>query len=48
MPRTIGSLISHRLATPHELETIYGIEDMYDMLEIIIIDSYNKRPRKRK
>jgi hypothetical protein len=23
------------------LQTIYGLEDLYDMLEIVIVDNYN-------
>ena len=42
VPRTIGTLVSARLATLHELDTIYGIEDVYQMLEIVSVDSYNK------
>lgn len=30
------------MATLHELDTVYGVKDMYDMLEIVIIDDYNK------
>jgi hypothetical protein len=31
------------LATLAELETIYGLEDLYDMLEIIATDAHNRR-----
>lgn len=34
--------MSNKLATLNELDTVYGIEDVYDMLEIIFVDSYNK------
>jgi len=27
----------------HELDTVYGLQDVYDMLEIIAVDSYNQR-----
>ena len=43
MPRTIASLISAKAATLHELDTVYGMEDVYDMLEVLIIDSENAR-----
>lgn len=36
-------MISARLATLHELSTIYGIEDVYDMLEISAVDAHNRR-----
>mgnify|MGYP001104607550 CR=1 FL=1 len=43
MPRTLGIVISAGKATLHELETVYGIEDVYDMLEIIMVDAHNQR-----
>lgn len=27
----------------HELETVYGIEHLYDMLEVLAIDAENQR-----
>lgn len=30
------------MATLNELQTVYGIEDAYVMLEIIIVDAHNK------
>jgi hypothetical protein len=38
----IGVLISRGIATLHELDTIYGIEDAYNMLEILSVDDYNQ------
>lgn len=43
MPRTLGTVISAGRATLHELETVYGMEDVYDMLEIIMVDAHNQR-----
>jgi hypothetical protein len=40
----IGTLISRRMATMHELQTVYGGRDAYNMLEIICTDDYNQRP----
>jgi hypothetical protein len=34
-------LISGRLATLHELDTVYGVKDAYDMLEIVTVDAHN-------
>lgn len=42
MPRSIGAVISSRLATLHELDTVYGTEDLYAFLEIIAVDTYNQ------
>ena len=34
-------MISQRLATLHELQTVYGVEDLHDLLEVIIVDGVN-------
>ena len=39
---TLGVIISRRLATLHELGTVYGVQDVYDMLEIIAVDDFNR------
>lgn len=36
-------MIASRLATLHELETVYGSEDLYLLAEIITIDGHNRR-----
>ncbi|WP_276330929.1 hypothetical protein [Methylobacterium currus] len=30
-------------ATLHELQTVYGIKDAFDLLEVIQIDAHNER-----
>ncbi|WP_280818954.1 hypothetical protein [Methylobacterium variabile] len=30
-------------ATLHELQTVYGIKDAHDLLEVIQIDAHNER-----
>lgn len=35
-------MISSGKATLSELESIYSIEDMYDILEVLAIDSHNR------
>lgn len=42
MPRRVAVIISRGLATLHELQTVYGSEDLYDLLEIIAVDDYNR------
>jgi hypothetical protein len=32
-----------KLATMHELQTIYSLEDMHLLIEIITVDHYNRR-----
>lgn len=30
------------MATLHEMQTVYGLEDVYDLLEIILVDNHNQ------
>lgn len=30
------------MATLHEVQTVYGLEDIYDLLEIILVDNHNQ------
>lgn len=39
----IGTIVSRRLATLHELDTVYGTQDMHDMMEIVAVDNHNAR-----
>lgn len=39
----IGMVVSSRLATLHELDTVYGTEDLYTFLEVIAVDAFNNR-----
>ncbi len=43
MPAIIATLVSARMATLHELQTVYGPLDAYNMLEIHMIDQFNSR-----
>lgn len=43
VPRVIGTLVSARQATLHELQTVYGVEDAYNMLEVVNVDHHNER-----
>lgn len=42
VPASIGTVVSKGLATLHELDTVYGTQDLYDMLEIIAVDAHNQ------
>lgn len=44
----IGTVISAGRATLHELDTVYGVEDLYDLLEIAVIDAHNQRELMKK
>lgn len=35
-------VVSSKLATLVELDTVYGVRDLYDFLEIIMVDAHNK------
>ena len=38
----VGTLVAHRYATLHELKTVYTLEDVEDMYEIIAVTKYNE------
>ena len=42
MPPTLGALVSRKLATLHELDTVYGMEDVCNLLEILAVDDFNR------
>jgi hypothetical protein len=35
--------VRSKLATLHELQTVYGIKDAHDLLEIHLIEAHNDR-----
>lgn len=48
VPRIIGCLVSAKFATLHELQTIYGVRDSYEMLEILMVDRANEANARKK
>ena len=36
-------MISARLATLHELDTVYGGTDLYKLVEVVRIDAFNQK-----
>jgi hypothetical protein len=42
IPRTVGAAISSGKATLVECETVYSVEDVYLMLEVIAVDAHNR------
>ena len=42
LSRLIGVVVSSRLATLYELETVYGAEDLHLFLEVIAVDANNR------
>lgn len=43
IPPIIGWIVGSRHATLYELQTVYGVRDAYDLLEIIMVDNANER-----
>lgn len=37
----LGSVLSSKMATLHELNTVYSLDDVYVMYDIIAVDNYN-------
>jgi hypothetical protein len=44
VPPALGVVVSSRLATLAELGSELSTEDVYDLLEIVVVDRYNQRP----
>jgi len=42
IPQSIGILASSGLATLIELQTVYGVKDLYDLLEIRAVNMHNE------
>ena len=38
----IGTIVANKLATLHELQTIYTYEDAWDLFEILAVTRYNE------
>lgn len=43
MPPLVGRVLSTGRATLHELGTVYGTQDCYDILEVAAIDAHNAK-----
>ena len=43
LSRNAGAVVSSGLATLHELDTVYSVEDLYLLLEVVMVDSNNRR-----
>ena len=42
VPGIIGVIITRQLATLHELQTVYSIDDAADLYEIAAVNNYNE------
>ncbi len=43
MPPNIAAVISRHPHMLHDLQTVYGSEDLYNLLEVIAVDAHNRR-----
>lgn len=43
VPQTIATAMTSRLASKIELDTVYGIEDLWEILEVHTVNSHNER-----
>lgn len=43
VPRPLATVISSRLASLAELDTVLSVADMWDLLEVIMVDGHNQR-----
>jgi len=43
IPRNVGVVISRNPALLRDLQTVYGAEDLYNLLEVIAVDAHNRR-----
>ena len=41
IPRIIGLIVSKWYAALHDLKTVIGMAEAYDLVEIISVDAYN-------
>ena len=42
MPAMLGVIVSRRLATLHELQTVYSLDDAVDLYEVAAVNNYNE------
>lgn len=42
MPRSIGAVLSAKMASIVELSTVLSIEDVYIVLEVLSVDAHNR------
>lgn len=43
MPPKIGLVVSTRRATLAELDSVYGLEDLENLIEVILVDNHNAK-----
>ncbi len=43
VPPLVGMVVSSQLATLRELQSDYGVMDLYNLAEIVTVDAHNRR-----
>lgn len=43
LPPMCGMIVSSKLATLQELQSVYGVGDLFNLAEVISVDGYNRR-----
>ncbi len=43
IPPMVGMVVSSRHATLRELQTVYGVLDLYNLAELVAVDAHNAR-----
>lgn len=43
LPPLVGMVVSSRHATLLELQTVYGVQDLYNLAELVVVDAHNNR-----
>lgn len=38
-----GMIVSNGIASLHELQSVYGVRDLFDLAEVICVDGHNRR-----
>ena len=43
VPPIVGMVVSSKHATLYELQTVYGVRDLYNLAELVAVDAHNAR-----
>lgn len=43
LPPMCGMIVGDGLATLYELQSVYGVQDLFNMAEVICVREYNRR-----
>ena len=43
LPPLVGMVVSDGKATLYELQSVYGVRDLFNICEVIAVDAHNRR-----